>query len=229
MDKFTQSECINMQTSLKKYIKTENTFDINKLKTIAGVDIAYWKEGSIEKAVCCIVVLDINTLSIIERQHLLGEITFDYIPGCLAFREIPLIRETVKLLKTNVDIYMLDGNGMLHPRQMGLATHISFYLNKPTIGVAKTYYKVNNTEYIEPGNNIGDTTNIILNGQVVGRALRTHKNVKPVFVSIGNNIDIDTATKIALNTTDKNSHIPVPTRLADLDTHTWRTAYKGVK
>lgn len=178
---------------------------------------------------CCIVVLDMQTLNIIEQQHLLGEVAFDYIPGCLAFREIPLIIETVKLLKTNVDIYILDGNGMLHLRQMGLATHISFYLNKPTIGVAKTYYKVNDIEYIEPSNNVGDTTNIILNGQVVGRALRTHKNVKPVFVSIGNNIDIDTATKIALSTTNKNSHIPVPTRLADLDTHTWRNKYREVK
>ena len=106
---------------------------------------------------------------------------------------------------------------------MGIATHASFYLNKPTIGVAKTYFRVDKkTDYTEPGKTAGSFTDIIINEEVYGRALRTHTDVKPVFVSVGSNISLDTATKITMGLVEKESHIPIPTRLADLETHTMR-------
>ena len=215
----SQDKCIEIQNNLRKYIKTEDTFNIDSIKAVAGVDIAYWKEDNKEKAVCCIVVIDINTHQILERQQVYGEVTLPYIPSCLSFREIPLILEVLKKVKSNIDILMLDGNGMLHPRHMGLATHISFYVNKPTIGIAKTYYKVNGQDFITPDN---------IEGRIVARALRTHKNVKPIFVSIGNRISLDTAVNICMLVVDKNSHIPIPTRLADIDTHTYRNIDRGI-
>lgn len=223
-----QDKCIEIQNNLRKYIKTEDTFNIDSIKAVAGVDIAYWKEDNKEKAVCCIVVIDINTHQILERQQVYGEVTLPYIPSCLSFREIPLILEVLKKVKSNIDILMLDGNGMLHPRHMGLATHISFYVNKPTIGVAKTYYKVNGQDFITPDNIEGSSTNIEIEGRIVARALRTHKNVKPIFVSIGNRISLDTAVNICMQVVDKNSHIPIPTRLADIDTHTYRNIGRGI-
>ncbi len=216
-----QEKFLKQQDEFRSRIKTEDDFDVNEIRLIAGVDLAYWKdENDEETAVCCIVVIDYNTHQIIEKKHYSGKIEVPYMPGFLAFRELPLVLKTVELLENKPDIYMFDGNGYLHPRNMGIATHASFYLNKPTIGVAKTYFRVDKkTDYIEPEKTAGSFTDIIINEQVYGRVLRTHNDVKPVFVSIGNNISLDTATKITMSLVEKESHIPIPTRYADLETH----------
>ena len=211
---------LEIQNALRDKISLSDSFELSDIKTIAGVDLAYWKNQNQEEyAVCCIVVIDYLTHEIIEKKQYSGKIEVPYIPGFLAFRELPLVLKTVEKLECRPDIYMFDGNGYLHPRHMGIASHASFYLNTPSIGVAKTYFRVDNTDYIEPDYTAGSFTDIVINGEVYGRVLRTHDNVKPVFLSAGNNITLDTATKIALNLTDKESHIPIPTRLADLETH----------
>lgn len=215
-----QEKFLEQQNELRDRITVEDSLDVDSLKLIAGVDLAYWQNGDEEYAVCCIVVVDYMTHEIIETKHYSGKIEVPYMPGFLAFRELPLVQKTVELLENEPDIYMFDGNGYLHPRNMGIATHASFYLNKPTIGVAKTYFRVDNkTDYIEPEKTAGSFTDIIINEQVYGRVLRTHSDVKPVFVSVGNNISLDTATKITMALVEKESHIPVPTRYADLETH----------
>ena len=211
---------LEIQNSFKNKINLSDNFNISDIKIVAGVDLAYWTNESQEEcAVCCIVVIDHITHKIIEKKQYSGKIEVPYIPGFLAFRELPLILKTVEKLESKPDIYMFDGNGYLHPRHMGIATHASFYLNTPSIGVAKTYFRVNNTDYTEPDSGAGSFTDIIINNEVYGRVLRTHDNVKPVFVSSGNNISLDTATKLVLSLTNKESHIPIPTRLADLETH----------
>lgn len=223
-----EEEYMKIQTELQKKISLCDSFNINELKTVAGVDLAYWQKGDEEYAVCCIVVLDADTHEIIEKKHFSGRIEVPYIPGFLAFRELPLVLKTAQMLETSPDIFVFDGNGYLHPRHMGIATHASFYLDKPTIGIAKTYFRVDKkTDYTEPENEAGSYTDIVIDGEVYGRALRTHKDVKPVFVSVGNNISLDTACRLALRLTDKESHIPVPTRLADLETHIEREAEKN--
>ena len=220
-----QEKFLKKQNELRDKIITYDNYDKNSLRLVAGVDLAYWKKGDNEYAVCCIVVIDIDTHEVIEKKHFSSRIEVPYMPGFLAFRELPLILETAKLLENVPDIYIFDGNGYLHPRHMGIATHSSFYLNKPTIGIAKTYFRVDKkTDYTEPDNEAGSFTDIIIDGEVYGRALRTHKDVKPVFISIGNNISLDTACSLALKLTDKESHIPIPTRFADLETHIEREA-----
>ena len=217
-----------IQNELKEKISLSDSFELSELKTAAGVDLAYWKQGDDEYAVCCIVIIDMNTHEVLEKKHYSGKIDVPYVPGFLAFRELPLVLKTVELLEIQPDIFIFDGNGYLHPRHMGIATHASFHLNKPTIGIAKTYFRVDKkTDYIEPENTPGSFTDIIIDGEVYGRALRTHKDVKPVFVSVGNNVSIDTACTIAMNLTDKESHIPIPTRLADLETHIQRENLTG--
>ena len=220
-----EEEYMAVQNELKKKIILADSFEISELKTVAGVDLAYWKEGESECAVCCIVVIDMETHEVLEKKHYSGNIEVPYIPGFLAFRELPLVLKTAEMLEIKPDIYIFDGNGYLHPRHMGIATHASFYLNKPTIGIAKTYFRVDKkTDYTDPENEAGSYTDIVIDGEVYGRALRTHKNVKPVFVSVGNNISIDTACELAMDLTAKESHIPIPTRIADLETHIEREA-----
>ncbi|MDE5992852.1 MAG: endonuclease V [Oscillospiraceae bacterium] len=218
----TESEMEKIQLELSDKIIDFDMFQIENIKNVAGVDLAYWKNDNREFAVCCIVIVDIDTHEMIESKSVKGEITFPYIPGFLAFRELPLILKTVELLENKPDLYMFDGNGYLHPRHMGIATHASFYLDKPCIGVAKKYFKVGNTDYILPDSKAGSYTDITVNGEVYGRALRTMDNVKPVFVSVGNFITLDTAVKIVMRFTDKESHIPVPTRIADAKTRAHR-------
>ena len=108
---------------------------------------------------------------------------------------------------------------------MGIASHASFYLNAPTSGVAKTYYRVEkDLDYTEPDAASGSYTDIVYNNEIYGRVLRTHDNVRPVFVSVGNNISLDTAVMLTMDMVNKESRIPVPTRLADLETHKMRAA-----
>jgi deoxyribonuclease V len=217
----------DIQNELKEKISLENNFNIDDIKTIAGVDLAYWQKDGKEYAVCCIVVIDYIIHKIIEKKYFSGEIKFPYIAGYLSFRELPLIIKTAELLENTPDIFVFDGNGYLHPRHMGIAAFASFFLNRPSLGVAKTYYRVNNTDFIMPENNAGAYTDIIIDGETYGRALRTADNIKPVFVSCGNNIDLNTATNIIMNMTDKaESHIPIPTRFADLETHIMREKIK---
>lgn len=192
--------------------------NVETIKTIAGVDLAYWKKDTKEYAVCCIVVLEKESKRITESKFSFGEINVPYIPGCLAFRELPLILQTIQKLDAIPDLYMFDGNGYLHPRHMGIATHASFYLNRPTIGVAKNYYKIKDVEYSLPSNEKYTYTNIVVDGEIYGRVLRTLKDVRPIFVSTGNFIDLDSATELVCKMTSEESHIPIPTRLADIET-----------
>lgn len=217
---------IKEQLSLAKKIELRNTVHLNHVHTVAGVDLAYWKKNETEYAVCCIVIIDYHTLEIIEEVCYKDIITVPYIPGCLAFREVPIFLETYKLLKTVPDVLFFDGNGYFHPRHMGLATHAGILIQRATIGIAKSYYKIEDVYFDMPSNIAGAFTDIKKNHEIYGRALRTHMNVKPVFLSVGNAIDLDTAMEMTVRLTTKESHIPLPTRLADIMTHKKRKEYQ---
>ncbi len=252
----TESEFDKIQFDLANKISFENIIDEKDIKLIAGVDLAYWNENSLDKAVCSVIIINYQTKEIVEKISKIDIIKCPYIAGYLAFRELPLILSTVKELKSNPDIFMFDGNGYLHPKHMGIATHASFFLQKPTIGVAKKYFKIHNidftqsqfenytngvcekfqidtttytqqilkkfVEYNVPENIKGSYTDICINNEVYGRALRTMVDVKPIFISVGNFINIESTTKIVMSLINKESHIPIPTRLADLETHVVR-------
>ncbi len=222
----SEQDCIRIQRELSPKIVQKNSVAPEDIRTVAGVDIAYWNENGAERAVCCIVVID-KSGAVVEKQYSAGQVDFPYIPGCLAFRELPLVVETVGKLERKPDIFIFDGNGILHPRGMGLAAHASFYLEAPTMGVAKHYFKVEGAEFTMPPSARGSFSDITKDGRVLGRAVRTLNDVKPVYVSVGNHIDIDTATTLALELTDEESHIPAPTRYADLETHIMRNKLKN--
>lgn len=221
----SEIEFINLQNKLREKITLENSFNIEVLNLIAGVDLAYWEDKGRQYATCCIVIIDYKTHEVIEKVNSVGEINTPYIPGFLAFRELPLVIETVSKIQCKPDLFIFDGNGFLHSNNMGLATHASFFLNKPTIGIAKNYFKIDGVEFIMPENNQCSYTDIVVNGKIYGRTIRTKRNAKPVFISCGNNIDLETCTDIALSLTIKESKVPLPTRLADVETHLVRKCY----
>ncbi|MGC6767297.1 endonuclease V [Enterococcus sp. LJL128] len=207
-------------------ISLQNTFQLENLKLVAGVDLAYWEHEGKEYGVCCIVLIDYHTKEVVETVDHFSRIEVPYISGYLAFRELPLILEAVKKLTKKPDLYMFDGNGYLHYRHMGIATHASFYLNTPCIGVAKTYLKIAGTDFTMPANEVGAKTKILINSEEYGAAVRSRKDVKPIFVSCGNWIDLTTACKITMHFIEKNSRLPLPTRYADLETHIKRRKYQ---
>lgn len=212
-------EFIEIQDKLFKKVSLENCFNKEEIERIAGVDLAYWDEKGVHYGACCIVVIDFDTQEVIEKVYSYGEVTVPYLSGFLAFRELPLVITAAEKLMSDPDLYMFDGNGYLHNRHMGIATHASFFLNKPTIGVAKSYLKIEHTDFIMPENEAGAYTNIVINGEVYGRAVRTTKDVKPIFVSCGNWIDLHTSTELVMACINKESRLPIPVRLADLETH----------
>lgn len=183
------------------------------------MDLAYWKKEDEEYATCCIVVIDYISHEILEKQSIVDRINVPYIPGCLAFRELPLFMKAYHTLKNIPDVIFFDGNGYLHPRHMGLATHAGILIKKPTIGIAKSYFKMNDVDFIMPEYEKNSYTDIEINGDIYGRVLRTQDGVKPIFLSVGNMIDLKTAMLLTNTMITKDSHIPLPTRLADIMTH----------
>ncbi len=222
-----QAEFLAVQNQLQSRLDCRDRFPIEQTKTVAGVDLAYWNQEEKEFAVCCIVVIDCHSHEILEKQHSFGEITVPYIPSFLAFRELPLVMETVKKLAISPDVYLFDGNGYLHPRHMGIASQASFALDTPTIGVAKTYFRADGvTECPDVPAAAGSTADIVIQGEIWGKVLRTHDDVKPVFVSVGNYISLASAVWLTMSFVSKESRIPIPTRIADLETHIWRKEYQ---
>ena len=225
-----QREFAQIQEQLGGQLLLTDCRDFSALKAVAGIDLAYWNapDGK-EHAVCCIVVLDAQTHAVLETARADGIITVPYCPGFLAFRELPLVQEAFGRLQHRPELCVFDGNGYLHPRHMGIASHAALLLGIPAFGVAKTYYRVLDTGYTEPEQEAGSYTDIVIGGEVYGRVLRTHTGVKPVFISVGNDISLDTAAALAMQFTEKESRIPLPTRLADLETHTARAELSGGK
>ena len=203
-------EAVNLQKELRNKVIKSNKF--KQVKTVAGADIAILK--SEKKLVCGIIVFSYPDLRIVERNREIVDETFPYVPTLLAFREAPAIIKTYARVIKKPDILILDGQGLAHPRRFGIACHVGVALDIPVIGIAKKKLYGN---YEEPGKKRGFWTSLVdpSDGEVIGAVVRTKDNVKPVFVSIGHRIDLETAIKIAL-TCDRGYRIPEPTRQADI-------------
>lgn len=223
LDVKNEEEFLLIQNRLAKYIDLDNKLDIKDIKLCAGVDLAYWEKDDLQYGVCSIIVLDYETKRVLEKVHSYGKINTQYVAGFLAFRELPLVVKTAKKLSLEPDVFLFDGNGYLHFNHMGIATHASFFLDKPTIGVAKSYLKVKEHDFIMPENTEGSYTDIIIEGDTYGRVLRTRRDVKPIFISCGNYIGLEATTQIVNELINKReSRLPIPVRLADIETYKLR-------
>ncbi|MFF0576872.1 endonuclease V [Streptosporangium saharense] len=174
---------------------------------VAGVDVAY--DG--ERLAAAVAVLDGTTLEVVERVVVSGRVAFDYVPGLLAFREMPALVEALGRLDTPPDLVVCDGYGLAHPRRFGLACHLGVLTGLPTIGVGKTAFV---GSYAVPDAARGSWSELVLDGEVVGRVLRTRDGVKPVFVSVGHRVDLETACRNVLALTPRH-RLPETTRISD--------------
>jgi deoxyribonuclease V len=177
---------------------------------IAGIDLSVERWGN--KGTAAVVVLEYPRLVPVEVKVVSGEVNFPYIPGLLSFREAPLILAACEQLDIVPDLFMVDGQGIAHPRRLGIAAHLGLFLDAPTIGCAKSPLW---GQYKEPETAKGSYTEIMDKGEVIGAALRTKNAVKPVYISIGNKIDLDNAVYWVLECC-RGYRLPEPTRLAHL-------------
>ncbi|MGW7364730.1 endonuclease V [Streptomyces sp. NPDC054841] len=177
---------------------------------VTGVDVAYDDERDV--VVAAAVVLDARTLAVVEESTAVGRVAFPYIPGLLAFREIPTVLAALDSLSTGPGLVVCDGYGRAHPRRFGLASHLGVLTGLPVIGVAKNPFTFS---YDPPGDNRGDTAPLRADdGEEVGRAVRTQTGIKPVFVSVGHRVSLDNACAHAL-ALSPDFRLPESTRRAD--------------
>lgn len=199
----------DLQNELKKKV-IENSC-LGEVKYVAGVDVSY--NELLQKMVGAIVVLDANTLEVIEESSHEMEITFPYIPGLFSFREIPPLIEAYNKLEIKPDLIVCDGHGIAHPKGVGMATHLGIELNVPTIGCAKTRL-VGAYERERLGKERGSTQSLKWDNKEVGVALRTQTGINPLFVSIGHKVDLETSISWVLELCP-NFRLPETTRQAD--------------
>jgi deoxyribonuclease V len=182
--------------------------NISAPRFIAGVDISVnrWEKTGTS----AVVVLSYPDLTIAEMQAVTDRIEFPYVPGLLSFREAPLILAAFEKITLTPDIVMVDGQGIAHPRRMGIASHLGLLLGIPAIGCAKSRLC---GEHEIPAAEAGSYQEIIDNGEVIGAALRTRASVKPLYVSIGHMIDLPAAINWVMACC-RGYRLPEPTRLA---------------
>ncbi len=159
-----------------------------------------------------VVVLNWPELTLAEVETATGELNFPYIPGFLSFREMPLVIQAFEKLNVIPDLVMVDGQGIAHPRRLGIASHLGLFLDLPTIGCAKSHLI---GDYDMPEEKRNGRTFVTDKDETIGAVLRTKDNVKPLFISTGHKIGLDDAVKWTLNTC-RGYRLPEPTRLAHL-------------
>jgi len=178
------------------------------IKVIAGADISFNKFSTTVYA--GVVLLRFPELVPVGYCLVKKEVLFPYVPGYLAFREVPALMDAWDKLPVKPDLLVADGHGIAHPRRMGIASHFGVLTQTPTIGCAK---KVLCGQYEEPALTAGSSSSLVFKDEVVGIALRTKNSVKPVFVSPGHLIDVPGAVDIIKQCVGRY-RIPEPTRMA---------------
>ncbi|MGW5421957.1 endonuclease V [Streptomyces sp. NPDC003943] len=176
---------------------------------VTGVDVAYDDERDLVAAAA--VVLDGRTLEVVEEATAVGRVSFPYVPGLLAFREIPTVLAALGRLGADPGLLVCDGYGVAHPRRFGLASHLGVLTGLPSTGVAKNPFTFT---YGQPGPERGEFSELVAEGETVGRALRTRAGVKPVFVSVGHRVSLDRACAHTLHLSPR-FRLPETTRHAD--------------
>ena len=199
-----------LDIQLKLAAKVSKVSEVAAPRFIAGVDIS--AEKAQEMATGAVVILSYPELRLVETKIANEKLDFPYIPGLLSFRESPLVLAACEKLTITPDLILVDGQGIAHPRRIGLASHLGLFLDTPTIGCAKSRLCGSHREL---GAEPGSFAELVDNGEVIGAALRTKFGVSPVYVSIGHKVDLQTAILWVLECC-RGYRIPEPTRLAHL-------------
>jgi deoxyribonuclease V len=206
----TESEAMAIQETLRERVVDRDDFPA-PIATVAGADVEY--DAATNLVAGAIVVLDARTRAVRDAATHVGEATFPYVPGLFSFREMPPLLLAFAKLKTRPDVVICDGHGIAHPRRFGLACHLGVTLDIPTIGCGKTRLVGTHDEDALLATR-GASVPLTDERRVLGAALRTRADTKPVFVSVGHRVSLATATQIVLSMCD-GFRLPETTRQAD--------------
>jgi deoxyribonuclease V len=215
------AEAIALQEELRRLVETTDHAP-SAPRYVAGLDVAY--DG--DEYAAAVVVLEVIRaadeaqragasagvrLQEVDRAVVRGRTSFPYLPGLFAFREVPGLVAALERLRVTPELLVCDGQGLAHPRRFGLACHLGVVTGLPSIGVGKTVFV---GAWEEPGAARGAASDLVLDGEVVGKVLRTQNKTKPVFVSVGHRVSLGTAVERVLELTPRY-RLPETTRVAD--------------
>lgn len=201
------------QARLAGQVIARTTFSPADLRSVAGVDVGF--QG--EQARAAVVVLSFPGLEPVDSALAVAPVPFPYVPGLLAFREAPVVLQALEQLDTWPDLFLFDAHGIAHPRRMGLAAHLGVILDWPSIGCAKSRLC---GQSVEPGQAAGDWTPIKDGDETIGAVLRTAEGRKPVYVSTGHRVGLESAIELVRACT-RGHRLPETTR------HAHRLASRG--
>jgi deoxyribonuclease V len=203
----TPSEAAALQKDLAGEV--DNAVPLGPWNTLAAADVSF-DRGS-PTLYAAVVVVERGTWEVKTRVGVAGPASFPYVPGLLSFRELPAVLEAFSRLEEPPDVVLCDGQGIAHPRRLGIASHLGLWLGRPTVGCAKSLLC---GSYEEPGPDRGDQSPLIHRDEVIGSVLRTRSKVKPLFVSPGHLCDLPSAVDLVMETTSGRLRLPTPARLA---------------
>lgn len=201
------AQAIERQQTMRRQVILND--HIASLNLIAGIDVGYDVKNNISKA--AIVLMDWTTLQVTETVIAHDETPFPYIPGLLSFREAPVILKALQQLSATPDILFIDGQGIAHPRRLGIASHVGVLTDIPSVGVAKS---VLCGRYQDPANVKGAMSPLIHKGEIIGTVCRSRINVRPIFISPGHKVSHETSVSLTMRCLSRY-RLPEPTRLAD--------------
>jgi len=200
------AEARQLQTELAARVVAGPSLDLGAVRRVAGVDVS--TQG--DEAYATVAVLGFPGLEVVEVRGFQAHLSFPYVPGLLSFREMPALIGALEKVEAPVDVIVADAQGLAHPRRMGLASHLGLFVEVPTVGCAKSLLV---GKFEEPGPEKGSTSDLVHRGEVVGRVVRTRTGVSPVYVSVGNRVDLDGAVALVLACSPKY-RLPETTRRA---------------
>jgi len=204
----TPKEAVELQNRLRPQLRTEKP--PNAIRIVAGADISYDKNS--QTCYATVVVMDISTMEVLEERACARQCGFPYVPGLLTFREGPALLKAFEALDATPQAVIFDGQGIAHPRRMGIAAHMGLFLDIPTVGCAKTRLYGSGAE---PPDRVGGRVPLVKDEEVLGAVLRTRKHVRPMYVSPGHRMDVEGAVALVL-ASGKGFRLPEPTRQAHL-------------
>jgi deoxyribonuclease V len=199
-------EAMAIQRRLAPLARAGQPVRLEDVHTVAGIDASYREMGR-----AAVVVLSFPGLEVVEQAVATVPSVFPYVPGLLSFREGPVVLAALARLGARPDLLMFDGQGYAHPRRLGLASHIGLLAGLPSIGCAKSRLV---GQYEEPGPALGDRAPLVAGGETLGMVLRTRSRTRPLFISPGYRVDLETAVAVVLRCL-RGYRLPEPTRLAD--------------
>ncbi|MFO0866496.1 MAG: deoxyribonuclease V [Gemmataceae bacterium] len=204
--KLTPKEAVALQRELAD--KVDHSTPLGACELVAGADCSYNRFSPWFYA--AVVVLKADDGTIVDKAEAVGKSPFPYVPGLLSFREAPIILEAFAKLTHRPDVVLVDGQGRAHPRRIGVASHLGLWLGIPTIGCAKTKLI---GDFKDPARKAGSYSPLMIDDEQVGVVLRTKDGVKPLYISPGHGIDLESSIRTVLSQC-RGYRQPEPTRLA---------------